>query len=253
MVRDRRHWRRRLAAVLPALVFTIIAAGPARAAYQASADSNTTAFKPPCVGFTDSLPAKMLSAAASAYAGLGYATGSFSGTSFTKSHTLARTVSDWGYYVHSHGDYYYNPDGRRYTGFREDAGTCSQQIVYSKDIAARRAGRAANLVVISTCHGADSGTTMPSAFAIEKVKATGSKWNGPEFYLGYLGTAYDTDEATFEQRFWDALRSHKRVGEAFDIAALGWFTHADFRADWWGSYNGYGLPGPYSPPCPTCA
>ncbi|MBF6604743.1 MAG: hypothetical protein IVW53_04085 [Chloroflexi bacterium] len=247
-----RRWRRWLSAILPALVLTALLAGPARAAYQASADSNQTAFRPPCVGFTDSLPGKMLTAAKAAYSGLGYATGAFSGTSFTKRHTLARTIDDWGYYVHSHGDYYYNPDGRRYSGFREDAGSCSQAIVYSKDIAAKRAGRESNLVVISTCHNGDSNTTLPAAFGIEKVKATGSAWNGPEFFLGYLGTAYDNDEWMFEQRFWDALASHHRVGEAFDIAYLGSFTHRDFRADWWGSYNGYGLPGPYNPPCPNC-
>ena len=251
MSREHR-WRRRLSAVLPALVLTAFIVGPARAAYQASVDSNQTAFQPPCVGFTDSLPSKMLTAAKAAYGRLGFATGAFSGTAFTKAHTLGRTVSDWGYYVHSHGDYYYNPDGKRYSGFREDAGSCSQRVVYSKDIAAKRAGLAANLVVISTCHNGDSNTTMPAAFAIEKIKATGTAWNGPEFYLGYLGTAYDNDEFTFEQRFWDALATNHRVGEAFDIAYLGWFTHSDFRADWWGSYNSYGIPGPGGPPCTRC-
>ena len=124
-------------------------------------------------------------------------------------------------------------------------------MIFSKDIAAKRAGRQSNLVVMSMCHNADSNTTMPSAFGIAKSKATGEAWNGPEFFLGYVGTAFDNDEWTFEQRFWDALASNRSVGRAFDIANLGNFTHADFEADWWGSYNWYGLPGLLNP-CRTC-
>jgi hypothetical protein len=233
------------------MLLMTVAVGTARAAYQATANSNVTAFMPPCVGFSDSLPAKMLAAARAAYTGLGYTTAAYSGAAYTKAQTLSRAAGDWGFYVHSHGDNYLNADGKRYAGFREDAGVCSGTVVFSKEIAARRAGKAANLVVISTCHNGEAGTTMPAAFAIEKVKATGSAWNGPEFYLGYIGETYDNDEWTFEQRFWDALATQHRVGQAFDIASLGTFTHANFGADWWGSYNGFGFAGPYTP-CPTC-
>ena len=68
--------------------------------------------------------------------------------------------NDWGYYVHSHGDFYLNADGHRYTGFREDSGDCTQSVVFSKDLKAKRAGRASNLVFISTCHAADSNATL---------------------------------------------------------------------------------------------
>ena len=44
-----------------------------------------------------------------------------------------------------------------------------------------------NLVVISTCENGNANTTMPGAFGIAKSKAKELDWNGPEFYLGYLG------------------------------------------------------------------
>ena len=188
--------------------------------------------------------------AKSAYARLGYTTGAYTTTSFTRSSVLSRTVNDWGFYVHSHGDYYWHSgDQRRYSGFREDGGDCSQAVVYSKDIAAKRAGRPTNLVVISTCYNGDSYTTLPAAFGIAKTKVA---WNGPIFFLGYLGEAYDNDEWTFEQRFWDALAKGRHAGQAFDIADLGSFTHASFGADWWGSYDSFGLAGPYDQPCTAC-
>lgn len=245
--------RRPFVSLAPALLLVLLVVGPTRAAYQASLDSNVSAFQPPCVDFVDSLPAKMVKAAGTAYARLGYANGTFTKATFTRSHTLARTVNDWAYYVHSHGDYYWHPgDQRRYSGFREDGGDCSQAVVYSKDIALKRDGRATNLVVISTCHNAEANTTMPAAFGIPKTKAGVNGWQGPTFYLGYLGTAYDSDQWVFEQRFWDALSTTHSVGEAFDIASLGSFGHADFAADWWGSYAWYGIAGPVVFDCPRC-
>ena len=89
------------------------------------------------------------------------------------------------YYVHSHGDYYWHPaDQRRYSGFREDSGDCNQSVVYSKDIKDKRAGRATNLVVISTCFNGDANTTMPGAFGIAKTKAGELDWNGPRVLPG---------------------------------------------------------------------
>jgi hypothetical protein len=252
-VSHERWWRRCIPLSLPALALATLAISPVRAGYQATADSNKTAFAPPCVGFTDSYPTKMLQAAQAAYARLGYTVTGYSGAAFTRAHTLSRTVNDWGYYVHSHGDYYWHAtDGRRYSGFREDGGDCTQPVIFSKDIAAKRLGRPSNLVVISTCHNAEANTTLPAAFAIEKVKAVGDVYDGPEFYLGYLGSAYDSDEFIFEQRFWDALARGRSVGQAFDVAALGSFNHADFGADWWGTYIWTGHAGPYSPNCPAC-
>ncbi len=225
---------------------------PVAAGYQATADSNESAFEPPCIGWDDPHPERMLSLAVSGMTALGYSVGGYKGASFTRAHTLARTIGDWAYYVHSHGDYYwYAPEQRRYSGFREDSGDCSQAVVFSKEIKDKRAGRATNLVVISTCFNGDSYTTLPGAFGIGKTKAGELHWNGPEFYLGYLGQAYDNDEETFEVAFWDALKKGKGVGPAFDLAMLGRFTHADFDADWWGSYVWSGRAGPGGT-CATC-
>jgi hypothetical protein len=204
------------------------------------------------MGWDDPHPERMLALATSGLAALGYDVKGYKGSAFTRAHVLSRTVGDWSYYVHSHGDYYWHAgDQRRYSGFREDADKCDQAVIFSKDIAQKRAGHATNLVVMSTCHNADSNTTMPAAFGIPKTKGT-LETLGPTFYLGYLGTTYDSDEWVFEQRFWDALASSHTVGEAFDIASLGWFGHADFGADWWGSYTWYGMAGPYETYCPRC-
>ena len=188
---------------------------------------------------------------AAAYKGLAYTATGYTKANFTKAHTLSRTVNDWGYYVHSHGDYYLNPDGRRYTGFRQDGGVCSQPVIFSKDIKAKRVGRESNLIFISTCHAADSNSTMPDAFAIAKTKTVWPNEQGPEFYVGYIGVQWDSDEWIFEQRYWDALANGKGVGAAFDIAAAGSFGHASFDADWWGSYVWSGRAGPWTT-CPNC-
>lgn len=247
----RRHWRM-LAPPLLSLAMLTAAAPAAGAGYQGTVDVNDTAFDPICLGFEDSYPEKMVVAATAAYKRLGYATTSFTGAAFTRAHVLARTPADWAYYVHSHGDRYLNSDGKRYSGFREDSGDCSQSVVFSKDIAAKRAGRQSNLVIMSTCYLGNADTTMPAAFAIEKSKALALQWNGPEFYVGYLGLAWDSDEWIFEQRFWDALANGRGVGAAFDLAlAAGGFGHA-FGADWWGSYYWSGRAGPGST-CTNCS
>jgi acyl carrier protein len=196
-----------------------------------------------------------LKAATAAYRALGYTAGAYTTTSFTRAHTLARTDTDWSYYVHSHGDYYWNStDARRYTGFREDSGDCSQAVIFSKDIKAKRLGRQSNLVFISTCDSANAGakaTTMPDAFAIAKTKTiTGNQ--GPEFYVGYIGVRWDSDEWTFEQRFWNGLAAKKSVGASFDVAILGLFNDPNFDADWWGTYHWSGVAGPWTT-CPTCS
>jgi hypothetical protein len=245
-------WTRRLAILLLAASLAALAAGPARAAYQATVDSNTTAFSFNCISINDTYPAKMLAAAIAGYRNLGYATTGYSGAKFTRAHVLARTPYDWGYYVHSHGDHYYNPsDGRRYAGFKEDAGRCTgAATVFSKDIQAARRGRQSNLVIMSTCHLGETNTTMPDAFAIPKTKARTGAWAGPNFYLGYIGEAWDSDEFTFETRFWSALGPGWGVGEAYDIAKLGAFNPG-FGANWYGSYVWNGRAGPL-PTCPAC-
>lgn len=238
-------------ALLPLALLLVAAPQPALA-YQATVDVNETAFDY-CDGTPNSTPSKMLTAAVSAYGKLGYSTTGYTKTGFTRSHTLSRTVNDWGYFVHSHGDYYLNSDGKRYTGFREDSGDCSQAVIFSKDILAKRAGRQSNLVFISTCHAADSNTTMPGAFAISKTKSSDASIAGPEFYTGYVGVQWDSDEWLFEQRFWNAVTGGYGTGTSFDKAMAGSYGHSTFDADWWGAYYWTGRAGPLSVSCPNCA
>ena len=254
--RPSRRWRPWISSLLASLAMLAGLVGPVRppiaAAYQATADSNVTAFSSGCIGWADPHPARMLSLALNGMTGLGYGVTGYKGTAFTKSHTLSRSVNDWSYYVHTHGDFYRNPDGRYYSGFREDAGKCtSAAIVYSKEIAAQRAGRLTNLVVISTCHNGESNTTLPAAFGIVMSKSSTLSSQKTRFYLGYLGNAFDNDEETFETAFWDALLRGKTVGPAFELARLGSFTHADFGANWWGNYWWTGKAGTGSP-CTNC-
>jgi hypothetical protein len=251
---SRARWWRPLAPLLLAVAVLMTgSAATAMAAYPASVDVNTTAFNPPCDGDANSIVPKMQTAAKAGLARLGHVASAFTGAAFTRAATLKRTPADWAYYVHSHGDYYWHAtDGRRYTGFREDSGDCTQSVVFSKDVKAKRLGRQSNLVFISTCHAADANTTMPDAFAIAKTKSIGAANQGPEFYVGYIGVQWDTDEWIFEQRFWNALAGGKSVGAAFDVAMLGSFGHSGFDADWWGTYHWSGVAGPWTV-CANCS
>jgi hypothetical protein len=244
---------RRLTAALLVAALAVSAAGPARASYPGTIASNVSAFAPPCLGFVDPFPGKMQKAAAAAFVALGYETRSYTGAAFTRAAYLARTASDWGTYVHSHGDFYWHAaDGRRYAGFREDSGDCSQSVVYSKDIAAKRGSKQANLVVMSMCHVGEDATTMPAAFGIAKKKYPQGDWGGPEFFVGYLGAAWDSDEWTFEVAFWSALGRGDGTGQAYDVAAAQVFAHP-FNANWWGSYSYTGRAGPLpAPGCTRC-
>ena len=97
------RWLRSLAVLLGTAALVVAAAGPVRAAYQATADSNTSAFTFNCIRVNDTYPARMLSSALAGYRNLGYATTGYSGTSFSKAQVLARTLNDWGYYVRCTG------------------------------------------------------------------------------------------------------------------------------------------------------
>jgi hypothetical protein len=251
---SRARWWRPLAPPLLAVAVLVTgSAAAAMAAEPASIDVNASAFNPPCDGDANAIIPKMQAAAKAGYGRLGHTATTFTGAAFTKAATLKRTPNDWGYYIHSHGDYYWHSgDGRRYTGYREDSGDCVQAIVYSKDIKAKRLGRQSNLVFVSTCHAADSNTTLPDAFAIAKTKSIGGTSQGPEFYVGYVGVQWDGDEWIFEQRFWNALANGKSVGAAFDIAMLGNFMAAGFDADWWGTYYWSGHAGPWGV-CSNCS
>lgn len=224
------------------------ATSPTLADYQASADSNVSAFHSPCVGFQDNHPARMLALALTGLRSLGYTASGYSGAAFTRTAVLAGTVNDYGFYVHSHGDnYWYAPAQRRYNGFREDSGDCSQAVIFSPQIATARADRFTNLVVVSTCHNADPTTTLPAAFGIAKTK---DQAGGSRFYLGYLGIGYDNDEQAFETAFWAALERGETVGAAFDLGLLQTFSHP-LDADWWGTYSWSGRAGATTV-CPRC-
>jgi hypothetical protein len=93
---------------------------------------------------------------------------------------------------------------------------------------------------------------MPDAFAIQKTKSTGGSFQGPEFYVGYIGVRWDSDEWIFEQRFWDALANNRSAGAAFDIAMQGAFHDPAFDADWWGTYAYGGRAGPWTV-CAACS
>ena len=225
---------------------------PATSAYTGDTWSNSDAFRSNCLGFNDTYPTRMLSAALGGYAKLGYTTTAYSGTAFSKTQVLSRTLNDWGFYVHSHGDNYAYSGSTRDFGFREDAGMCSgARIIFARDITAVRRGRTSNLVIMSTCHLGESATTMPGAFAITKTKAGWGAWAGPSFYLGYLGEAWDSDEYAFESRFWSAIGPGYGVGQAFDVARLGSFN-VGFAANWYGSYVWTGRAGPLPSGCTSC-
>ena len=237
----------RLRSPRAAALFLLVSVGlfgpttrPALAAYQASADSNVSAFRSPCIGFNDSHPARLLALAVAGLRSLGYGVTGYSGEAFSRASVIARTVNDYGFYVHSHGDEYWDaPAQRRYNGFREDSGDCSQAVVFSPQIAAARAGRFTNLVVVSTCHNADPATTLLAAFGIGRTKvASGAS----HFYLGYVGIAYDNDEQAFETAFWAALGRGLSVGAAFDLGQAQNFSHP-LDADWWGTYGWSGRAG----------
>ena len=182
----RRRWRPWIPPLLGVIGVVALVAGPPAARGRSTPPTRRrpTRTRPPSSrrvsAGTTRIPSGCSALATSGLAALGYDVKGYKGAPFTRAHVLVRTVGDWCYYVHSHGDYYWHPaDQRRYSGFREDSGDCIQAIVYSKDIKDKRAGRETNLVVISTCFNGDSNTTLPGAFGIAKSKAGELDWNGP--------------------------------------------------------------------------
>lgn len=239
----RSRWRWLPAALALTMTATASPLAVARATYTATVDTNTSGFSSSCLGFSDPYPDAMYDNAVAAYKKLNYGVRGYEGASFTKSRTLANLATDWGFYVHSHGDHYYVG-----WGFRADEGKCTgAPIVTSADIQSARAGRQSNLIVMSTCHLGESASDMPGAFAISKVQVD---WNGPEFYLSYKGSVFDSDQWRFEKIVWGKLLSY-HLGEAFDLAVAAGGYHSGFAAQWWGSYDYYGLAGPYSG-CTNC-
>ena len=194
----------------------------------------------------------MQAAAKAEYGRLGYVASAFTGAAFTRAATLSRTANDWGYYVHSHGDYYLNARWPALHGVPRGLGRlrAGGDLLEGHQGEASRPARATS----SSSRPATPPmpiTTMPDAFGIAKTKSIGSANQGPEFYVGYLGLQWDSDEWIFEQRFWNGTGGGRAVGAAFDLAMLGAFKNPDFDANWWGTYQWTGVAGPFTT-CTNC-
>ena len=86
---------------------------------------------------------------------------------------------------------------------------------------------------------------------IAKKRYAAGTWGGPTFFVGYLGSAWDSDEWAFEVAFWDAIGPGYGAGPAFDVASARIFGHP-FGASWWGSYAYTGRAGPLPTGCDRC-
>jgi len=255
------RWRHRRAAAPFLAALVLILAGPGSnrpaqgATYPASAYTNVTAFDT-CDGTPDTISRSLKTLAQNGLAGLGYASSAFETTGFTKARFLSRTPADEAVYVHSHGDQYYGPYPRMIQGFRDDGGDCSQAVVYATEVKARRSS-AAHLVIMSTCHLAESARTagqptMSEAYGIERLKSTVSgSPRGPEFFLSYVGLAYTADMLKFEGRFWAYVGQGRGVGDAFTLARATAGMSAATVPDWFGEYVYTGRPDG-GPDCTTC-
>ena len=232
-MRSPRAWWLRVGPPALALVMTVsLAVGPAGAAYQASVYDNKTAFYA-CDGTYSTIPTKLRALAVSALQYLGYSPSGFEGTAFTKAKVLSRAAADRAFYVHSHGDHYYTG-----WGFRDDGGVCSGQIVTGGEIKKLRTS-AANLVVASACHLGESASDFSYAFGIEHVKSlpSGVGYRGPEFFLGYVGTAWTIDMLAFETNFWARVKTNLELGTAFAQARALTAWRYPTVPDWYGSYT----------------
>lgn len=247
------RWWHRLGPPLTALVLALtVGLAPARAAYQGSVYSNYTAFSV-CDGTADTISTEVRLLARNAFVYLGYGTTSFDKTGFSKANVLKRNPLDAGVYVHSHGDFYGSSDIQ---GFRDDGGVCTQAIVYATEIKKGRT-KAANLVVMSTCHLAEasrnSNPAMSEAYGIERLKSdpSGGGYRGPEFFLGYRGIAWTSDQLRFERAFWGYATSGWNLGDAFKLALANAALQLGTVPDWFGTYTYSGRPQAPAP-CSNC-
>ena len=163
------------------------------------------------------------------YARLGHVASAFTGAAFTRAATLKRTPADWGYYVHSHGDYYstrrrpalhrlprglrrLQPGRRVLEGHQGQAARTPEQPGLRLDLPRRRRQH-------------DPARRLRDREDEELRR----RQPGPGVLRRLLGVQWDADEWIFEQRFWNALAGGKSVGAAFDVAMLGAFGHAGVR------------------------
>ena len=222
---------------------TLASTAPGAFALKGQVRSNSDGFSLACVGFVDTYPQQLYSLTVTQMTKLGFTVADSSiGASFTKNAFLTTVLRDYAVYVHSHGDNYWAASGAPNvdSGFLQDPGTgkCNdytRDLVRSSSIKTATAGSPYNLVIMSTCSlGADN-STMPGAFQIEKTKLSPQ----PEFYLGYVGHAYDSSMLRFEQAFWSYINSGNPV-----YTLWGAFTYAN-------SLGGYASPGPADPFMPN--
>lgn len=243
---------KRAGALLVSFIFAVSALGAtASPAMARIADvwSNSDAFKSNCLGFNDTYPQTMYSMAMTQLKNLGYSPRGTIGAGFTRTAFLNQVFYDYAVYVHSHGDNYYS-SGSVDSGFLQDPGSgrcnsTSADIVRASAIKKATSGTPYNLIVMSTCFLGSSGSSMPAAFQIEKVRNSTQK----EFYLGYVYSTYDSAAYRFENAFFTYLNGasgHTRtVYQAFVYASgIGGYQSPDslnpFTASWWGNpnYNG---------------
>ena len=239
-------WPRVVPLVLALVAVLVVGGAPASAAYQASVYANKTAFTS-CDGTWSTIPVKLRALAADGFRYLGYAVSTYEGSTFTRSRVLTRVGLDQAFYVHSHGDHYSVG-----WGFREDNGTCTQAVVNAGEIKARRT-KAANLVIASTCHLGEAASNFPDAFGIERLKSgvNGGNSRGPEFYMGYVGSAWTVDMLAFETNFWARVKSGRNLGDAFVEARTMTAWRYATKVNWYGTYWYSGSPFPVEP-CPSC-
>jgi hypothetical protein len=231
----------------------LVAAAPSVAAFRASVWSNSDAFTARCLGFTDRYPQLMYDQARAGLTALGYGTlqGAV-GPAFTRSAFLNEVLTDWGVYVHSHGDNYWAASGAPNvdSGFMQDPGVSrcntSSDIVRSSTIRAATLGTGYSLVIMSTCYLGSTTSTMPGAFQIAKTKTATER----EFFLGYANSAYDSSAYRFEGAFLGYLAGgtpHTRTAAAAFTYALSLGGYAipnasnPFTPNWWGNPNYDGM------------
>jgi hypothetical protein len=227
--------------------------GTVDAALSAGVWTNTTAFTSGCGGGGGTYPTTMAAAASKGMSALGYAvTPIVTGSSFTSSQFLSTYPAKYSVYVHSHGDLYWgsgwtwNPTNGVDSGFREDAGSCSGNVIRASSIK-RAAVPPYYLVIMSTCMlGTDDiyYNQIPAAFGFP-TDSSGRTYSRAstqkQFFLGYTIHASDVDAANFENTFWHYMVD---VGYSpFWAFAFAWsYYGAAVSPNWFGSQSWNGRP-----------
>ena len=158
----------------------------------------------------------MRAAAVAGFRNLGFTTTSYSGAAFTRAHVLARTVADWGYYVHSpRRPLLATRDGKRYAGFKEDAGLCigREDRLLEGDRGGARRAQKSNLVIMSTCHLGES--RDHDAGRLRHPEGEGGQrapGRGPTSTSGTWARPGTATSSPSRPRFWNALGPGLGVG-----------------------------------------